>query len=776
MRILVVSPTPTHPQDAGNRARIHALLTTLQQAGHSIHLCLLTRENPDAAAIAAMRFAWDELTLVPHDRAREARSLGDLNGIDDWILPEAASAFASLAAARPGFDLVLVEYVFLSAAFLPFGPDVIRVLDTHDVFGGRAAALAELGLANRFFATTPEEEARGLDRADLVLAIQAAEARILAGRTRRPVLTLGHLPAEAPPLPAAPATRLGWIASANPLNVRAMRRFLAALPPAEIAAAGAELVLAGSGATALGRGAEPGLRLLGPVAHTSELYAQAGLILNPHEGGTGLKIKTVEALATGRPVIGTEAAFAGLPARSAWHAARDAEDLARLARRALADPGHVEAIAQDSQRLHARYIAATANALAQLAAPAALRLLVDPPHALMVTDVPFWRGTLGNHARILALIDAARSEMRLDIFFAGPVEEAERAAATLPGGVTLHAAGPATPVAPPWGLTAFERAQFDGRIFAALAEHLALAPPRLLLIEYLRLSYLRLAPAQLPAYLALPGGAAPMLALDTHDLMALRAQNFARFGERHFLQITTSEELSILRHFHQVLTIQPEEARWLAPLLPGRVVLAPHAEPARPRAQGSRASGAGRPRPRIGFLGGDSPMNRDGLAWFLRQVWPAIAPLGARLDVAGGVCTSVTAPPAGVTLLGEVADAGAFLDGCDIAVNPVFYGGGLKIKTVEYLARGLPSVLTAEAAFGIAGGAGLAYALAEDRAGFIAALARLVLDPSACAAMADAAHAFGRTHFGPDALAPAARLLAGLARGVPEPVPQPVHA
>jgi hypothetical protein len=78
-------------------------------------------------------------------------------------------------------------------------------------------------------------------------------------------------------------------------------------------------------------------------------------------------------------------------------------------------------------------------------------------------------------------------------------------------------------------------------------------------------------------------------------------------------------------------------------------------------------------------------------------------------------------------------------------------------------------VLTAEALYGISGGAGEAYALAEDRAGFVAALATLVLDPAARARMGDAALAFGRRHFAPAALAPAMRNLAGLARGIPRP-------
>ena len=755
MRVLVVSPTPSHPQDAGNRARIHALLSALKAAGHSIHLCLLLRENPSAAALDAMREAWDEVIPVPHDRKLEARSLGDLQAIDDWILPEAEAAFAELAARDPGFDLILVEYVFLSRAFEAFPRAIPRVLDTHDIFAGRAERLATLGLENRFFATTEAEETRGLDRADLVLAIQDEEARELAGRTRAVVATLGHLPWDGreplPPRFAPWPLALGYLGSPNPMNTRALGRFLAALDPAALDAEGGEMLVAGAAARGLHPG--PGLRPIGPVEDADALYAEVDLVVNPHEGGTGLKIKTVEALARGRPVIGTAEAFAGLPAEAACHAAADAVETAALARRAVADAGFRADVEAASTRLAAAYRAEVGRARAILASPPALARLLDRPRVLIATDIPFWEARLGHHQRIGALIEAARAEMDLDLFFAGPLPASARAAAAArlgPRGRVFGAA-PMAAAAPPATLSGFERSRFDGAVFAALRDHLARHPVQAAIIQYLRLSWMR----------AVPGMPA-LTVLDTHDVMSLRAQNFRRFGRDHFIQISTAEELRILDAFALILAIQAEEARWLDRLLPGRVLLAPHALPALPRARGSGAGAV-----RIGFLGGDSPMNRDGLLWLLDQVWPAVAPLGAELHVAGGVCASMPRGRAGVVLHGEVADQHDFLAGLDIGVNPVFFGGGLKIKTVEYLAHGLPSVLSAEALFGIAGGAGEAYVLAPDRGAFVAGLAALLEQPARRAAMGAAAQAFARRHFGPRALDPAMRAIAGLARGVP---------
>jgi glycosyltransferase involved in cell wall biosynthesis len=752
MRILVVSPTPSHPQDAGNRARIHALLWSLKAAGHAIHLCLLGRENPSPAAIEAMRRDWDEVMLVPHDRAGERCSLGALNAIDDWILPESEVAFARLAAREPGFDMVLVEYVFLSRAFEAFPRHVLRVLDTHDIFAGRAERLAALGLQNRFFATTEAEETRGLDRADIVLAIQAEEAAELAARTRAVVLTLGHLPWDArPPLPPrgpGGPVAIGYLGSPNPMNTRALGRFLAALPAEALAGAGGEVVVAG--AAARGLDPAPGLVPLGPVPDADALYGRVDLVVNPHEGGTGLKVKTVEALARGRPVIGTAEAFAGLPAEAPCHAATNAAEVAALARRAVADAGFRARVAADSARLGARYAAEVEAARAVLASPAAIARLLDRPRVLLVTDVPFWRARLGNHQRIGALAEAARQEMDLDLFFAGPIAPGEQEAARRLLGPRGRVFAPpaAGGASPPSGLTRFERGRFDATLFAALEAHLARHPAQGVVIQYLRLSYLRRCRG-LPA----------ATALDTHDVMSLRAQNFRHFGRQHFIQISTSEELEILAAFPLVLAIQPEEARWLEALLPNRVILAPHVLPPLPRARGS---GGGGPV-RVGFLGGDSPMNRDALLWLLDQVWPAIA--GAELHVAGGVCAALPPGRRGVVARGEVADQHGFLAGLDIAVNPVFYGGGLKIKTVEYLAHGLPSVLTAEALFGIAGGEGSAYLLAEDRGAFIAALDGLVREPGLRARLGAAAQGFARRHFGPRALEPAMRALADMARG-----------
>ena len=72
--------------------------------------------------------------------------------------------------------------------------------------------------------------------------------------------------------------------------------------------------------------------LLPQVPDPAAFYQAVDCVLNPMVPGTGLKIKTVEALAHGRPVLGTRHAFSGLPAEHPGHCAADVPEMVALMR------------------------------------------------------------------------------------------------------------------------------------------------------------------------------------------------------------------------------------------------------------------------------------------------------------------------------------------------------------------------------------------------------------------------------------------------------------
>ena len=284
--------------------------------------------------------------------------------LDDWCPASLAGRVAALHRARR-YDAVLVNYVWLSRA-LEGAAGTLRILDTHDLFGGRDAVARAQGIDPSWFFTTVAEESRGLARADLVLGIQAEEAAVLRRRCAVPVAVLGHMPPlrflAQPPGPA-PVVPFGYLGSANPWNlaaVRALDAALAAAPDLPWLLAGRilrrqDLLLA----------SRP--RLLAQVPDAAAFYAAVDCVLNPMAGGTGLKIKTVEALAFGNPVLGTRDAFAGLPAEHPGHGCEDVAGVVALMREFAASAAFRQELRHASRLLalrHAAAVAAQQDALA----------------------------------------------------------------------------------------------------------------------------------------------------------------------------------------------------------------------------------------------------------------------------------------------------------------------------------------------------------------------------------------------------------------------------
>jgi len=71
---------------------------------------------------------------------------------------------------------------------------------------------------------------------------------------------------------------------------------------------------------------DEGIVNLGTVATTNEFFNQISIFLAPLQSGSGLKIKMVEALTHGKPIIGSKIAFEGLEFLSQKHLAETADD------------------------------------------------------------------------------------------------------------------------------------------------------------------------------------------------------------------------------------------------------------------------------------------------------------------------------------------------------------------------------------------------------------------------------------------------------------------
>ncbi len=352
-KILVISPIPTHPRNAGHRERIYQLVRAMQQLGHDIHLLYITLES--GGDLEVMQSCWgDQFHIFCHspDRTpnhcapsfhatltgRLIRRIGFFlrktldfpYGVDDWYDPACETMIAELHR-QFSFDVVCAEYVFCSKTLSLFDSQTLKILDTHDVFGNRKKLFQQHGQQPLWFYTTPREERKALRRADVILAIQEHECRFFQKLVpQKQVETLGHfVELQRSPLKTKRPQTLLFLASANQINVHGFQWFLREVwPRVQSRQPDVRMLLAGSICTAIED--HPAAIKLGEFLDAKPIYEQADIVISPILFGTGLKIKNIEAMGYAKPLVTTSAGAEGLEQgiQTAFFAAATAEEFA----------------------------------------------------------------------------------------------------------------------------------------------------------------------------------------------------------------------------------------------------------------------------------------------------------------------------------------------------------------------------------------------------------------------------------------------------------------
>jgi glycosyltransferase involved in cell wall biosynthesis len=150
-------------------------------------------------------------------------------------------------------------------------------------------------------------ERRAVRRAGVSIAFSPRVARTIGAAELLPVT----LPIPAEPLPLVTEPTAVMIADWSwPPNDVALRRLVAAWPHVRRRLPEATLLLAGRGMVAAP--SAPGVEVLGVVEHSRDALARAAVFAFPCPSTSGPKMKVLDALAHGVPVVTTEAGIEGL--------------------------------------------------------------------------------------------------------------------------------------------------------------------------------------------------------------------------------------------------------------------------------------------------------------------------------------------------------------------------------------------------------------------------------------------------------------------------------
>lgn len=363
MRVLVVTDNRFWREQIGSQRRISSLCRHLHDLGHELSIVFAGHLYPvDENLLASGRFPYgiesfgrrtEQLAgggqgvpvgllirntlrqVVSQGRAQLSRwgGYGPRSGrrilalqfqepkLRDFVDERVRQRF-SVACETFQPALIIVEYVRLAYVLdlcreaIPMGCRTL--IDTHDVQFERQERYHACGQVHDIDITA-SEEARALSLADAVIAIQATDAaKLSAICPGLRVIVAGfpetihqHTDREKP----EGAVRIAFFGSDMPPNREAAMALVKGFFPSlrQRFAERVELHLYGKVCEAFaGDALVPGLVLHGFVEDLIAAYAQIDLVANPIAFGGGLKIKNVEALCHGRPLITTTVGAEGL--------------------------------------------------------------------------------------------------------------------------------------------------------------------------------------------------------------------------------------------------------------------------------------------------------------------------------------------------------------------------------------------------------------------------------------------------------------------------------
>ena len=334
--VLIPSHVLFTPPGAGNELRIFNLVRHLRGAGFRVAYLYCPLDGRGATGKQKLEIEKYVDFFRQVDREARERALLGSSPLQDLLdkslepelrgVEEREKCFCP-AAMLNAFDemvrelkpsIVIAQYVWMSRLLKVLPEGILKVIDLHDKFSDKREKVLSCGVSDGLAITT-EEEAALLNRADLVMAIQDLERRRFQELSVKPlVITTGvdfEPKYDEDPVKDEREPTVLIVASGNALNVNSLQTFLR-----EVWSKRGES-LGGLKLRVLGRVCEnltcedPSVELAGYVPDLASEYRKALFVVNPVVAGTGLKIKSLEALSYGKALLSTPAGVEGLPDR-----------------------------------------------------------------------------------------------------------------------------------------------------------------------------------------------------------------------------------------------------------------------------------------------------------------------------------------------------------------------------------------------------------------------------------------------------------------------------
>lgn len=309
MKILIVSKCLTHPTDAGNRWWILAQAETLQQMGHEVHFLYIEEKplrgdvTPYIEGLEKTRKYWKnnfhlftvskwsktKINFLKYYRMLFCHSYYK---VDDNY-PYGVEKVVNQLNSRLHFEVCIINYYYLSRLF-----EYIKIpkkaIATHDCM-----AYKNLKIGEPILCTTADTEACAMQRCPHIFALQEVEANYFQLLSPQSKIYNLYGKYNYHSQPIVGNKNIVFLSGNNSFNQNGIIWFIRdVLPLIRSCFPESQLFVGGSICKVLQNiGDMEGVKTLGYIDNPAEFYALADVAINPIYQGTGLKIKTFEAIA-----------------------------------------------------------------------------------------------------------------------------------------------------------------------------------------------------------------------------------------------------------------------------------------------------------------------------------------------------------------------------------------------------------------------------------------------------------------------------------------------
>lgn len=307
MKILIVSDITSHPIDAGNKQAIMAQVSYFESLGHDVFYLYVDYRNYEGVnkEIELMQAYWKDRLFVyqaPFQRfkvrllSKLHRALNYSVHSCDEIYPWGLANYINKIDYNLHFDICIVNYYWLTRAFRKMRIPK-KVLMTHDCFTYKKEKTG-----HDWMSTTPKEEGKAMRRADYVLALQNDEATYFSYLAPNSTVLNIYNFYNYYEQPVSFTKNILFLSGSNPHNIDGIEWFIENIfPNIKRVFSDVKLIIGGGICKKISsKYIDINIEYKGYVDNIASFYSLGDVVINPTRNGTGLKIKTFEAISYGK--------------------------------------------------------------------------------------------------------------------------------------------------------------------------------------------------------------------------------------------------------------------------------------------------------------------------------------------------------------------------------------------------------------------------------------------------------------------------------------------